>query len=282
MIEVGLFDGSFEGVSVSAGKENQDIEMSFSWAREKVRHTTVFTDLHLHRVMDYADDIKKVAMLVEPPSISDTHYIKAFMMQDKFDYILTFNRDYIHKGSQISQRGKWLYYPLGGSWIALDKWGIKPKHKMLSMFVSEKRRALGHNLRLDIQRRRDLYGIDVFGRGYNYVESKTEGLTDYRYSVVVESIRTPGYFSEKLIDCISQGTIPIYWGDPEIYEHFNMDGIIPFNNTDDLLEIIVSTLSHKDYDKRRIAAEQNLVLAREYACAENWIFANYPFLFSET
>lgn len=275
MVKVGLFDGSFpvRNKSMSTGYENRDVAPRFiEWERDKVLPVTVYTDMHLETALEHSDRFTKVALLVEPPSISDTHYYKAYKLEDNFNYILTHNQEFIQK----CNKDKWLYYPLGGSWIDVNEWDIYNKTKLLSMFISEKRRAVGHTFRLEVYRRRDLFDIDVFGRGYNPVESKIEGLQDYCYSIVIESIRIQGYFSEKIIDCFSQGTIPIYWGDPDIGLHFNMDGIIRFNNIDDLTNVIVNSVSRDAYESKLDAVRENLEIARQYVCSEDWIYRRYP------
>jgi len=278
MIKAGLFDGSFPKInkSMSTGYENREVSPQFiEWERDKVLPVTFYTDRYLDVALEHSDRFTKVALLLEPPSTVDTYYYKAFNMEDHFNYILTFNQDFIKNGTP----DKWLYYPLGGSWIDINEWDIYNKTKLVSMFISEKRRAVGHTLRLEVYRMRELFGIDVYGHGYNPVVSKIEGLQDYCYSVVIESIRTRGYFSEKIIDCISQGTIPVYWGDPDIGLHFNMDGIITFNNTDDLTNIMVNTMTYDDYKSRLDAARENLEIARQYVCAEDWIYKQHTHIF---
>jgi len=39
--------------------------------------------------------------------------------------------------------------------------------------------------------------------------TRPRALTPYRYSVVIENVREPGYFSEKLVDALLCGTVPI-------------------------------------------------------------------------
>ena len=52
--------------------------------------------------------------------------------------------------------------------------------------------------------------MTVFGRGYDPIEFKIDGLKDYRFSVVIENCKRDYWFTEKLIDCFVTGTIPIY------------------------------------------------------------------------
>ena len=66
----------------------------------------------------------------------------------------------------------------------------------------------------------------------------------------MENCKSPGYFSEKIIDCLIQGTIPIYWGDPTISSYFNMKGIINFNNIDEIANL---KISKKYYDENLVS-----------------------------
>jgi hypothetical protein len=66
--------------------------------------------------------------------------------------------------------------------------------------------------------------VDVYGRGWpktlpNYrgvCMSKADVLRRYRYALVFENQRQPGYVTEKFLDCLLDGTVPIYWGDPTL------------------------------------------------------------------
>lgn len=62
----------------------------------------------------------------------------------------------------------------------------------------------------------DLYGYgwpEAFGRT---CENKIDTLSNYKFSLVIENVRMPGYVTEKLIHCLVAGTIPIYYGAPDV------------------------------------------------------------------
>lgn len=66
--------------------------------------------------------------------------------------------------------------------------------------------------------------VDVYGRGWpkelpNYrgvCMSKADVFRRYRYALVFENQRQPGYVTEKFLDCLLDGTVPVYWGDPTL------------------------------------------------------------------
>ena len=43
----------------------------------------------------------------------------------------------------------------------------------------------------------------------------------YKFSIAYENSRDPGYCTEKIVDAFAAGTVPIYWGDPEVKKEFN-------------------------------------------------------------
>lgn len=45
---------------------------------------------------------------------------------------------------------------------------------------------------------------------------KLEYLRQFRFTVAFESASLPGYTSEKAVDALLTGTVPIYWGNPEV------------------------------------------------------------------
>jgi len=215
---------------------------------------------------------ERVAWLIEPPSISDSHYRLAYELRKRFRYIFTFVRFYAEMGHPFK------YYPLGGSWINEENWGLWGKGREVSIIVSEKSISDGHRLRHQIVR---LFRgeVQAFGSGYRKVKSKVEALADYRYSIVVESWRGDWYFSEKLIDCLSVGTVPIYWGCPEIGKFFDEGGIIQFSEVDELYQIL-DLVGNSDYNRRIDAVKRNLKTARKYFCAENWLYHRHRELFT--
>ena len=67
--------------------------------------------------------------------------------------------------------------------------------------------------------------IDNGGRHHNNVggpvKNKKEFLMQYKFSIGMENSEADGYASEKIIDALWAGTIPIYYGDYTIDEYIN-------------------------------------------------------------
>lgn len=61
------------------------------------------------------------------------------------------------------------------------------------------------------------------------VESKFQVLPQYRFALCFENAQMiKGYITEKIFDCFSSGTIPIYWGAPDIADHIPENCYIDF------------------------------------------------------
>jgi hypothetical protein len=63
--------------------------------------------------------------------------------------------------------------------------------------------------------------LDIYGKGWTPVleipvGQKIQVMRDYRYSLCFENFKMPGYVTEKIIDSLVAGTIPIYLGAPDI------------------------------------------------------------------
>jgi hypothetical protein len=88
------------------------------------------------------------------------------------------------------------------------------KEKNISCIVSNLRQLKGHLRRLAFVEllKKEIPGIDFFGKGFNYLPDKMDGLLPYRYSIAMENSSQPYYFTEKINDCFLAWTVPIYYG----------------------------------------------------------------------
>ena len=180
-----------------------------------------------------------------------------------------FNEVWTHDEEVLNtvRNAKWV--PMGGTWIETEERMFYSKTKLCSFIASDKNRAPGHRLRQYIRAVLP-NSVESFGKGFNYLSRKVEGLNDYCFSISIENCVIDTYFTEKLIDCFNTGTIPIYWGTQKVDNHFNSEGIIHFKEIDELLEVI-SGLSVEKYSFMIKAAKENFELAKEFETAENWI-----------
>ena len=93
---------------------------------------------------------------------------------------------------------------------------------------------------------------------------------DYRYAMVIHSIRCKNYFDEKLLNCFFTGTVPIVWSPTNVGEFFDIDGCLEFSNLEDLGEVL-DKLSLEDYDSRRQAIKNNFDIAQKYISFDKYL-----------
>lgn len=66
--------------------------------------------------------------------------------------------------------------------------------------------------------------VDSAGRWLNNtgytVDNKIKFLRHYKFNIAYENESSPGYTTEKILDPLLSGAIPIYWGNPDIAEDF--------------------------------------------------------------
>lgn len=249
--------GGNKGYSV-AGKESKYIQ----WVKDSSLSQTFYVDNWIN--LAFSDEItgKKYGWLLESKQVNPqivnevkNNYLKYF---EVFEVIFTHNKELL----KLDDRFKWC--PANGYWIKDAK--LYPKSKMISFITSNKNFTTGHRVRLDwVQRLGDQ--VDLFGRGFNEIKTKEEGLCDYMFSVVIENGFYESYYTEKILDCFATGTIPIYLGTPDIGDYFNKDGIIDLTDEFDVSDEI--------YYNKIDSIKENLEKVKDMEILEDFIYKNY-------
>jgi hypothetical protein len=233
----------------------------------------------------------KIGWLIEPPCIKPASYnIELWKeIQQFYTYIFTYDEELI-KFNPI----KFKLLRFGAVWISPENCKVYPKNKVvggvvhgglpISMVASHKTWAPGHKLRHEIMDKGWGLGanpskwIDFYGTGTaNVIGGKGEfphtkegrllPFKDYQFSIVIENMQAKDYFTDKLLDCFACGTIPIYWGAPNISDIFN--GVIEFQ-TIDQLEHILNTLP--DYSSYLGTTLQNNENIAQYASPDRNLY----------
>jgi len=251
-----LTDGN-KGYSVH-GKESKYIE----WVKDGSGEVTFYIDSTLAQAQIDETSGPKYGWLLESkyitPQIVDSVRMFPEKYLETFDLIFTHNQDLL----KLDSKFKWV--PAQGFWIKEPK--IYEKSKMISMIASNKKMCEGHRFRLQWVER--LWGqVDMYGRGFNEIALKEEGLCDYMFSVAIENGQYETYFTEKLLDCFATGTIPVYLGAPDIGKVFNIDGIITLSDEFDI--------SDEVYYSKMDAIKENLEIAKTMEILEDFIYLNY-------
>jgi hypothetical protein len=94
------------------------------------------------------------------------------------------------------------------------------------------------------------------------------------FSVAIENARDINYFTEKLTDCLLTGTIPLYYGCPNVGDFFDMNGIIIFESMEELHEILDS-LTPELYESKLESVKENFKRVFNYPTDTNSMFNLY-------
>ena len=245
-----------KGYSVH-GKEAKYIE----WVKEGGEATFYIDNTINVGINDDRKGIKYLWLLESKyikPGLVESIIENRQLVEDTYDIIFT------HDQRLLSLGEKYKWVPAQGFWIKEPK--VYEKSKIISMIASNKMMCEGHRKRLEwVERIGDQ--VDLYGRGFNEIADKEEGLCDYMFSVAIENGEYETYFTEKLLDCFATGTIPVYLGAPDIGKHFNMDGIIILSDEFDVSEEI--------YYSKIDAIKDNLERAKQLEILEDFIYLNY-------
>ncbi|MEL7100519.1 MAG: hypothetical protein AAGM84_16965 [Pseudomonadota bacterium] len=155
---------------------------------------------------------KLSVMVVEPRAIHGRHLALLRLFGGRFHRVFTHD-------PRMLRRVNARFLPAASTWVPDYANLDLTKTKGVSMIVSGKGKLPGHRLRHQLAE--GLEGVDLMGRAHAPFEDKGAALAPYRYTVVIENVRSPGYFSEKLIDALLCEVVPIYWGAPDVTAYFD-------------------------------------------------------------
>lgn len=223
-------------------------------------HLIVFPKTSMHFRRNWGTRARISLMMGEPSFIHSKHIRLLRLTHRRFFRVLTFSQTLLDTIPNA------VLFPLGGTWVPDWRTRDLAKTQTCSLIASAKKDTTGHKLRhaiVDQVRVRGL-DVDVMGGGYAPFKDKADGLVPYRYSVVIENMREQNYFSEKLLDAVFCGTIPIYWGCPNLSEFLDPAGIIQCQSESDILAALAD-MSKADYAARMPQIESLKVQLEPYA-----------------
>jgi len=188
--------------------------------------------------------------------------------QKYFDKIFTYDIEVL-KNTNNSE-----LFCFGSCWVLSDKVGetimkeeefvektFSKKFKV-SFIKSHKNYLEGHRMRQyvpELLQNRSFESLNL-----SNIPIKFPLFEDSMFHVAIENCRETNYFSEKIIDCFMTKTVPIYWGCPNIGDYFDTNGMIIFNNLNELHSIL-GKLTIDDYNNKIDILENNYKTAKNYA-----------------
>jgi len=232
---------------------------------EKINH--VDFSLFVDDIPTSQNDLSSINILVlQEPNEYFGYHNWAIQNKDLFDVILTWDDKVLNNCDNA------LFFPFGNIWITPEQYNRNhDKRFEVSHLCGKLLKTYGHSLRHELLARKNEIKTptnfyDVYGDRYN-IDDARKGkefiFGNSQFGVVIENTSHRGYFTEKILDCLALKTIPIYWGCSNITDFFNKDGIIEFNNVDDLI-YIVNNLDENYYNQHLEAIEDNYYKAISY------------------
>jgi hypothetical protein len=222
-------------------------------------HLIVFPRKTLHWRPGFGIRARVSIMVLEPEAIHGGQLRSLRRSHGRFYKVLS------HNAALLSEIPNGVFFPFGSTWVPEWRDLNVDKTRMMSLIASDKRSQEGHRLRHAIAdwARGARMDLDVMGRGYTPFVAKADGLAPYRYSVVIENVREPNYFTEKLVDAILCRCVPIYWGSPNIGDFLDTSGMIVCDSEVEV-QAAMKAASIEDFEARAPALDAMRGVAAEY------------------
>jgi hypothetical protein len=252
--------GFYHDICSSAGAIPKLVE----WRKDNSADISIHIDYHIQQSVDKRKS--NFAWLSESKTVNPDLYEWCIANVDYLEN--TFNLIFTNDKSLLKLSPKFkLVICSAVPWVS--EYGIFEKTKPVSMIASNKVMCPEHELRKYVINKFKNQ-IDLYGRGYLEIADKLTGLKDYYFSICMENLTYSNGYSEKLTDCFATGTIPVYYGSPDIVQVFNGDGILWLTE-----ELKVEDLSPELYWSKIDAVQDNYERAINFPVAEDWIYETY-------
>ncbi len=271
-MKIKLLDNNFIS---DLGSSKECPPTKFEWDRTiDSSDIVVFTDSCLALAdLPTHKNAYKIATVFEPFPINPRPYQHLAKYHHKFNLILSHNMEFVNR---LGDKGQFFYN--GMTLIPKENRVQVEKTKLISIVVSTKNMTADHGFRLEVVKAIKDKGlpVDLFGKGFNFVENKADGLSPYMFSIALENCQIDSYISDKIHDPILTFTHPIYRGCDKTKDFFNMDGITTVQTLDDTIKAIETVLKdgEKIYNDSLPAMQENFEKVQPLLCAEDWIYEN--------
>ncbi len=211
---------------------------------------------NLETIVKNSSQKYKVMVQMEPCSFNKALHQWILENENLFDLIFVHYPSWKGSGKYPE---KYRYYIAGSrTFIDSNERKIYNKSKNVTAIWSNKHFGLeGHELRHTARnyiKNKIPKTVD-----WNNPTKKIDVLKDYRYEIVVEN-EFPYFLTEKHLDCMLTGTIPIVWGhkDTKQWEGFNTNGMIFFSTAEELYDILTSDkLTSEFYNSKEKEIKHN-------------------------
>lgn len=229
-----------------------------------------------HRAVQPEDDdgINILNLCGEPKQSRGAPNKKIFDIGKHYNLIVSWDDEILNTCDNVK------FMPFGTTWINKKNWRLKPKPKKFKVttLCGGKKNTTNHLKRFDLwKKQKKIEMPNVFwNSSHNKLPDKNNNpildgqptnkikMMDAQFHIAIENICEKNYFSEKLIDCLVTGTIPIYCGCTNLGDYFDTRGIIQVQTVSDIIKTC-NSLKASLYKEWKEYIEINYHLALEYA-----------------
>lgn len=258
-------------------------DFNFLYEKFKDKPITIFNDYATATANDFRFNPYNILIIHEPNELFGIHDW-AIKNHSVFSAILTWSENILNS----CPNAIWFDH---GVRSEDDKWvdsfkDVSNKKFEVSFLSGAKVLTEGHRFRQDIYKlgeqidipKKWFYVLDDFnwddynkggiGRSISDKSATFNNIpkrvcyNESMFHVAVENTKHNNWYTEKIGDALASKTVPIYWGCPNIGEHFDERGIITFNTKEELVDII-NSLTPEMYKSMKPYIETNYQLAKE-------------------
>lgn len=234
---------------------------------------SLYVNSAIRREMEQPDGRsgKKIAWISESPAISEKFELSDFVRHNASAVATAFDEVLMCDRRLCALHPKFRFHPAASNLPWIHEYGLYEKSRLCSMFLSPKKIVPAHHFRHQIaERYQD--SVDFFGGPFNsrHLLNKHEGMLPYRFSIAMENSNASLYYTEKLTDCFATGTVPIYWGTPDIGEIFDINGVILLDDQFD-----IGRLSEALYQEMLPSVRRNLEIVKGLESSFDELYRKY-------
>lgn len=241
----------------------------FNWTKNKTDLLSIWVDTdgsdnpfgNLKRDVLSSPSKYKIMVLAEPKGYCAHNYEWVLYNHSIFDLVFSTYPEFGFGNK------KFKYYHGGlRSYISKEDFGVYEKSKEICSVMSSRKQLPGHVLRHEIRSELEKIGNTFIDYVNPPLKRKVDGLRDYRYELVIEN-EDGSNFTEKLIDSILCGCLPIYWSDIDLsyLNVFDMNGIEVFRTKQELIDKLKSGYFTKElYDSKIDSIKNNFEVAKKF------------------
>lgn len=138
------------------------------------------------------------------------------------------------------------------------------KEALLSVYCTTKEITEIQKVRLDfVKKLKSLLGDDLHWYGAdNKTKNKIEGITKYKYHLVLENQISHNFISEKLYDSFLGNAYPIYSGAPNASDYFEKNSFLNINLNDfnGSIQQILDCINNNNYEKNIVGLNKSKLI----------------------